>query len=291
MRRRTAYYRGMSEVETIPVTIESRDGLPIRGDLHHPAGKTSPPLVIIVHGFKGFKDWGFFPRLASRLAREGFAAFRMNFARGGIGDENPEVFTRLDLFEENSISREVADLVDVLEAIPRDPRFVRVRCERFGLVGHSRGGGVSILAASRRPDIASLATWASVSRFDGFFTEENLAAWKEEGRFSVLNARTGQQMPLGMELYRDLTERKDMIDVLAAEAALTIPHLVVHGDRDEAVAPGSARELVEASGGRAAVEVIPGAGHTFGAVHPFAGTTPELERAIRATALHFRVTL
>ena len=31
------------------------------------------------------------------------------------------------------------------------------------------------------------------------------------------------------------------------------------------------------------LETVPGAGHTFGAVHPFAGPTPQLTRALNAT--------
>jgi pimeloyl-ACP methyl ester carboxylesterase len=245
----------------------------------------------VAHGFKGFKDWGFFPWIAARLAEEGIAAFRFNFARNGIGEDRPEEFTRLDLFEENSITREIADLEDLLDAIPDRPEFASVNREKFGLIGHSRGGGVAILAADRRPEIGSLVTWSAVSRFDRSFPENALAAWKAEGRFSVLNQRTGQQMPLGMELLRDLTERKNEIDVLAAEKRITVAHLIVHGEDDESVPEEAARELHEASGARAAIEIIPDTGHTFGAVHPFAGPTEALERAVRPTALHLRITL
>ena len=48
-------------------TIDSREGLPIRGDLDAP--DEARALVVIVHGFKGFKDWGFFPWLADHLRR------------------------------------------------------------------------------------------------------------------------------------------------------------------------------------------------------------------------------
>jgi hypothetical protein len=30
----------------------------------------------VLHGFKGFKDWGMFPPFADRLARAGFTAVR-----------------------------------------------------------------------------------------------------------------------------------------------------------------------------------------------------------------------
>ena len=48
-------------------TIESSEGLPIRGDLESTGGARA--LVVIVHGFKGFKDWGFFPWVAETQSR------------------------------------------------------------------------------------------------------------------------------------------------------------------------------------------------------------------------------
>ena len=45
------------------IEIDNREGLPIRGDLHLPDGESPHRLVLIAHGFKGFKDWGFFPFL------------------------------------------------------------------------------------------------------------------------------------------------------------------------------------------------------------------------------------
>ena len=39
------------------------------------------------HGFKGFKDWGFFPHLADRLARAGLVAVSFNFSGSGVGPD------------------------------------------------------------------------------------------------------------------------------------------------------------------------------------------------------------
>ena len=105
------------------------------------------------------------------------------------------------------------------------------------------------------------------------------------------NARTKQMMPLGTDLLADLSERTEEIDVAGAEARLTSPHLILHGEQDEAVALIQGKELKRASGGKARMHVVAGTGHTFGAVHPFAGTTPALTEAIDATIAHFRETL
>jgi len=36
----------------------------IRGDLRFRESNKNSPAVLLCHGFKGFKDWGFFPLLA-----------------------------------------------------------------------------------------------------------------------------------------------------------------------------------------------------------------------------------
>ncbi|MHC4859957.1 MAG: alpha/beta hydrolase family protein, partial [Planctomycetota bacterium] len=131
------------------ITITNRDGLPMRANLHLPEGDGPHPLVLVAHGFKGFKDWGSFPHIAESLAGRGLAALRFNFARNGIGDD-PLAFDRLDLFEENSLSRELRDLEDLLEALPDHDATDR---DRIGLLGHSRGGGVAVLFAAREPRI------------------------------------------------------------------------------------------------------------------------------------------
>src|SRR5438477_11920153 len=45
--------------------IASDEGLPIRGDIDAPPEARA--LVMVVHGFKGFKGWGFFPWVAETL--------------------------------------------------------------------------------------------------------------------------------------------------------------------------------------------------------------------------------
>src|SRR5437773_11577735 len=93
-------------------TILSDEGLPIRGDLDMPPDARA--LVVIVHGFKGFKDWGFFPWLADMLCSDRAAVCRFNMSRSGIG-ESTETFERLDLFADDTYSAQVDDLLAVVQ--------------------------------------------------------------------------------------------------------------------------------------------------------------------------------
>ena len=115
-------------------TIPSAEGLPIRGDFD--AVDNPRALVVIVHGFKGFKNWGFFPWLAQRLMGHRLAVCRFNMSRCGMG-EDPESFDRLDLFEHDTYSIELADLHRAVQhAQQRFPGLPSI------VLGHSRGGGM-----------------------------------------------------------------------------------------------------------------------------------------------------
>ncbi len=264
-----------------------RPGDTLRGEVRIPEGPPPRSAVVVVHGFKGFKDWGFFPYVCDRLAAAGHAVISFNFSRNGIGADG-ETFTELESFASNTLSLEQAELRavvdDVLEGdlLPLRPRAV-------GLLGHSRGGGQSVLAAADDPRISALVTWAAVSTWERW-DDETLRQWREDGRIWILNTRTGQQMPLDVTLLEDYEANRERLDVLAAAERVQAPWLVVHGTEDLTVPVGEARALARA-GPRTRMILVEGAGHTFEATHPFQATTPELEEALRFTLRHFRRTL
>jgi pimeloyl-ACP methyl ester carboxylesterase len=239
--------------------------------------------VLVLHGFKGFKDWAFFPYVCRRLAGAGHAVVSFNFSGSGIGSD-PERFTELGAFAANTLSREVeevgwvADWTMAGDLLPRRP-------QRLGLLGHSRGGGEAVVHAASDPRVEALVTWSAVSTFDRW-SEATRAEWREHGRIYVLNSRTGQQMPLDVGLLEDFEARRAELDVEGAAARVRAPWLIVHGERDETVELHEARVLAAASRG-ARLEIVADAGHTFGVGHPFGAPSPQLEQALRRTIDHF----
>lgn len=257
----------------------------IRGEVRW-TGSEDPPgsAVVVIHGFKGFKDWGFFPHVCRTLAADGHAVVSFNFSRNGVG-EDPLEFTDLEAFARNTFSREVDEIHGILAAL-REGELPSGPPERIGLLGHSRGGADSLLAAREDGRVDALVTWAAVADFDRW-DEATKEEWRRTGRVHVLNARTGQQMPLDLVLLEDFEANRDRLDLEAAAREVEVPWLVVHGEADPAVDVEDGRCLARWSG-RARLEVIPEAGHTFEAVHPFQGATPELERALEVSRDHFR---
>ena len=256
---------------SVQFTLTSEEGLPIRGDLDTP--RNAEALVILLHGFKGFKDWGFFPWLAEYLCDQHFAVCRFNMSRCGIGDD-PQTFDRLDLFADDTYSTELSDL----RAIVRHSQS-RVSLPTF-LFGHSRGGGVAILAAANVPNLRGVITWSAIAHADPW-DAVTVKQWRRDGHFDVINSRTKQVMRMSTRVLDDLDARR--YDILGAVSRLQVPMLIVHGKRDESVPVRDSAELAAAAKDRAHV-VISSATHTYNVVHPMADVPRELELAAAATA-------
>ncbi|MBV9497115.1 MAG: alpha/beta fold hydrolase [Acidobacteria bacterium] len=250
-------------------TIRSREGLPIRGDFDAPAAPRA--LVVLVHGFKGFKDWGFFPWLAERLCDAGFAVCRFNMSRSGIG-EDPETFERLDLFSEDTYSGQLADLRDVVShaqaQYPNLPTF---------LLGHSRGGGIALLGARDVPGLAGVITWSAIARTDRW-SDAIKQQWRADGFREEQNARTKQMMRMSVAILEDVEANRERLDILTSAAQLEVPLLVIHGAKDESVPVAEGREIA-ASGTDVSLVVIGAASHTYNAIHPLIHVPFELSLA------------
>ena len=257
-----------------PASVAGPDGI-IRGDVRVQAEGGKKPVVILCHGFKGFKDWGFFPYVSEQFAAAGFFVTTINFSHNGVGASLTE-FDELEKFRENTFSLEIEDLSLVLEAVKesRLPLAEFADSSSLGLVGHSRGG-VAVLGNGSVEGVRAIATLASITRVPAVSSAEE-KAWREAGVFYVENARTGQQMPLGVSFLEEMLSFGPRIQSLAENASA--PLLVVHGDLDETVPIDSAYQLSEWNK-QASLKIIEGANHAFGAKHPFLGAGPHFGRA------------
>ena len=106
----------------VPFRLDVASGT-VRGDIRLPTESRStvseagaPEVALVVcHGFKGFKDWGFFPAVCDELAmRIGCPVLSFNFSGSGVGSDLG-TFSDREAFATNTFSREVADLDAVLD--------------------------------------------------------------------------------------------------------------------------------------------------------------------------------
>jgi alpha-beta hydrolase superfamily lysophospholipase len=244
-------------------------------------GRDTPrAAVVTVHGFKGFKDWGMWPPFAERLARAGVTAVSLNLSGSGV--DNSGSFAFPERFGHNTFSAELEDLGRVIAALYRGDLGVAMPSS-LGLVGHSRGGGMSLLHTVRDSRVRALATWSAISTVERWRQPER-ERWRRTGVQEVRNARTGEVLPLYTDVLDDIEQHATELDIQAAAARIAVPWLLVHGAQDESVSIAEANRLAEVAGGPPTeVLIIEGAGHTFGAVHPWNGSNPALDRVFDAT--------
>jgi dienelactone hydrolase len=274
--------------------LRSREGEKLRADLRYEPNGMKKPVIIFLHGFKGFKDWGPFSSIRERLAAEGFISIAFNFSHNGIGDDLLN-FTELDRFAENTFSRELDELSDVigeiirLENIPIDAG--EIHNDVIGLHGHSRGASVAILEAEHHRMIRAVAAWSPPSYFNRY-TDRQKDEWRTQGYVEIQNARTGQTMRLLLSLLDDIEQHKERLDILAAAKVLTSQEkglLLVSGSEDMTVKPEESQAIYDASFKEfAELHIIPNIGHTFGAEHPKKEIPPPMETVLQMTIKFFK---
>ncbi len=74
------------------------------------------PVVVICHSFMSFKDWGFFPHAAERIAGKDSRRSRSIFP-GTAFPPGSDRINDFDAFASNSFSREIDDLGCVVSAV------------------------------------------------------------------------------------------------------------------------------------------------------------------------------
>ena len=183
------------------------------------------------------------------------------------------------------MTREVDELNHVLEAVSAG-ELTSVPPGRLGLLGHSRGGADAILSSHETGLVDALVTWGAIDHLERWATEI-VREWEENGVLYVVDQRTGQRLPLAVDVLKDYRVNRERLDLHAAASALTPPWLIVHGEEDLTVPVGEGRRLAGSSR-EARLLILEGAGHTFEAEHPFKGSTPSLDRALAASIRHFR---
>lgn len=242
--------------------------LPILASVSYLKKDIPKPVIIFSHGFKGFKDWGHFPLVARWFAAQGFAFVRFNFSHNGTTPQEPADFANLDNFGKNNFSIELHDLDDVIHWVEANSNEHQFDKEKIYLIGHSRGGGISIIKASEDERIKKIVTWASVADFESRMRVDGFEEWKKTGVTYIPNARTNQNMPLYFQFYEDLDRNRERLLIKKAAKKLNKPFLIVHGTEDDTVSINEANALHQwAAGSRLCL--IENADHAFNATHPY----------------------
>lgn len=209
-------------------------------ETHVDAPPKARAVVVTVHGLDGSKDWGFFPWLSEYLCESGIVAVRFTMSHNG------------------AYTVQIQELLNVV-AYAR----AHFRGLPLFLLGHSRGGGVALLAAREIETLAGVITWSAIARADHW----------------------GDADVSGTAVLADFEANRERLDILDSASRLQVPLLAIHGANDTSVPPEESREIVSRARD-ASLLLIGGASHTFNTIHPLVHVSPALEFAALVSA-HF----
>ena len=244
---------------------------------------THQELVLFVHGFMGFMDWGAWHLVRDFFTHAGFDFCRFNLSHNGGNTNDPIDFPDTEAFGKNTYSKELIDISSLLKHLESKHRTY----QKIHLIGHSRGGAMAILATQKwkyASPLGEVCTWAAICDIERRFPSgKELELWKETGLRFVKNGRTLQNLPQYYELYMDFQSNKVELAILAAAKEIGKRLHIFHGDQDTTVPISEAHELYEVSGAK--VSKIKDADHVFGTSHPWNKPTlpPLLEELCKKT--------
>lgn len=225
---------------TIPKEIRNPQGERLEFT-HHPGNPGGSTLVLLGHGVTGNKDRPLLVELANQLAQAGFDALRFSFAGNG-GSEGR--------FEDATLSKEVADLGALLDALPD---------WTIGFAGHSMGAAVGVLRASTDPRIRFLISLAGMANTTAFAQREFGEVIPGQGCMW-----DKPECPLSRAYLDDM---KRVGNVADAASTVRVPWLFVHGLADDVVPPQDSRDLFERASQPKRLVELPAADHVFSEAH------------------------
>ena len=231
---------------------------------HASQGPRRHGVAIMVHGYKGFRNWGQWGAIAEAWAHEGWDVFRMDFSHNGHCPPFSEDCLDEGAWSDNRYHMEVEEVAYALGTCA-DSSVQKI------VMGHSRGGAMAVAGAQlferRGGSLAGVVGWASVSDvFARFPSGDALEEWKATDRLEVVNGRTGQIMVHPFAFWQEAQDHKGLIHVEQCAQALQAPVLILHGDADMAV-PWMEGKAISSWSRRGTFVLIEGADHVFGMSH------------------------
>lgn len=273
------------ETTSKPLILYNAFGDRITADVHFVEKFLPAPVVVYSHGFLGFKDWGFVPYVAEKFAESGFVFVRFNFSHNGIG-ENHNKITEFGKLARNTISKQLEDLSAVVDYVFSD-EFKLFSNSQLFLLGHSGGGGISIIKASEDERVRAIALWASISTFRRY-TKHQIEELTKNGYIFLRVPDSVAQVKIEKIVYDDFVKNEERYDILSAISKLSIPILIVHGTADVIVPLIEAEQLKNANSKYARLILIPEANHLFNIKHPMDKASKQLDEVIYRTISFFR---
>jgi alpha-beta hydrolase superfamily lysophospholipase len=204
---------------------------------YHPGTDHTDQIVVIGHGVTGHKDRPFLVALAEGLAEAGIPALRFSFA-GNAGSEGA--------FTASNITKNTADLGAVLDALEG---------HTVAYAGHSMGGAVGLLRASRDDRIRLLISLAAIVHARAF--AEHAFGHLTPGKDLMFDKPGCLHSQAYMD---DLYTIGTLVD---KAPKIAVPWLFIHGTADDLVSIQDTHDAFARASEPKKRVVLEGADHVF----------------------------
>ena len=217
---------------------------------HHPNG-----LVFVMHGLSGFKEQEHIQLFAKSFRKNGFTIVLFD-TTNTLGESEGKI-------EEATITNYFEDLEDVIAWAKKQKWYM----EPFALAGHSLGGICSILYAEKHPEkvqaLAPISTVVSGKlsvEAHKEFEPEDFENWQKTG---WTESKSRSKPGIMKRFPWSHIEDRLKYDTLPLAHRLTMPVLLITGEKDTSTPPKHAQKLFDKLPGPKEFHVIKGSPHTF----------------------------
>ncbi|MCL5666172.1 MAG: lysophospholipase [Patescibacteria group bacterium] len=209
-------------------------------------------LAFVMHGQGGFKEQAHIQTFADAFKNNGLTVVRFD-TRNTIGESEGKM-------EDASVTSYYQDLEDVINWAKTQSWYQ----EPFWLAGHSLGGICISLYAEKYPEqtkgLAPISTSVSGKLAWEAYGPQVIEEWKKVGyKESESSSKPGVMKRVNWANMEDILK----YNLLDNVDRLTMPVLMIVGDKDTSTPPNHQQTLFEKLPGKKELHIIKGAPHTF----------------------------
>lgn len=211
------------------VFIQNKKGLKLATIIERPDKKGKFPCVLLLHGLKGYKEEMQYSSLARDFLEKGITSVR--FDASGFGESEG------DFQKDYRLSNYIKDTCMIYEYIIHKGWVDK---GRVGVMGHSLGGAVVLIIASKYPHIKAV---VSVSTPDIFATRDELGkkikGWMKKGFIEIDSSKVGGKIKIPFSYVLDAVK----YDVRKYALKVKCPKLFIIGLDDTTVVPDQTKTV------------------------------------------------
>lgn len=238
----------------LPINVEAKSqAVKIDGDhgklsavIQTPDGKTSYPLVMILHGLTGNKNQPLIKTLADDLEKDGIASIRFDFNGHGESDGD---------FSDMTVLNEIEDAKKVYNYVRKLPNVTSI-----SIAGHSQGGVVASMLAGElgKKKIKCIALMAPAA----VIRDDVIRGKVFDKTYDPMNPPQYVEIFGGYKIGRNYIVTSQTLPIYETAEKYQGPALIIHGTGDILV-PYTYSLHYQHIYQKSQLELFPGFDHSF----------------------------